>query len=171
MSDDKGIMRYEAMLPADFDGVFRFTNPSEEDFAGRWGGKEYIFPAMSTSPMIVPEHSPLEVQHIRKKFAKDLAEREFFKSKSYKMFQKQERNSDGSPRLNSIHQAGTYSLVDLAPYIQQCLEPLPHAQAVVKEAPRVILEDKLSRNEEGNLNTEAIDKRASLRKKALEANA
>lgn len=168
MNDDS-IMKYDSVLPADFDGVFRFTNPSDEGFIGRWGSRDYVFQAQTTSPMIMPEHSPLEIQQIRKKFARDLAEREFFKSDKYSTFYRQEKNPDGSPRLNSIHQAGTYSLDDLAPYIQRCLEPLPISKAIVQEAARVRLEDTLTRNESGDLNTEAIDKRTSLRKKALEA--
>jgi hypothetical protein len=168
--DDKSIMRYESVLPPDFDGVFRFTNWSDEDFVGVWGGKEYRFPAFSTSPMIIPEHSPIEIQHIRKKFAKNLAEREFYKSKEYATrYIAQERNPDGTPRLNSIHQAGTYSIDQLSPFIQRCLEPLEITHAVVTEAPKERIEDKLTRNDEGELNTEAIDKKASLRNKALTA--
>ena len=167
--DDKSIMKYEAVLPADFDGVFRFTNPTEEDFVGKWGGKEYHFPAMSTCPMIIPEHSPLEIQHIRKKFARDLAEREFYRSDKYSSFKAQERNPDTSPRLNSIHQAATYSIDDLTPFIQKCLEPLPVSKVIVQEVAKERMEDKLSRNEDGELNTEAIDRRSSLRKKALES--
>ena len=86
MQDDKSIMKYETVLPPDFDGVFRFTNWTKEDFVGIWGSKEYHLPALSTSPMVIPDHSPLEIQHIRKKFAKDLAEREFYKSAKYKAF-------------------------------------------------------------------------------------
>jgi len=66
-------MKYETTLPEDFDGVFRFNNWSNADFVGGWGGKKYIFAAETTSPMVIPEHSPLEIQYIRKKFAKDLA--------------------------------------------------------------------------------------------------
>lgn len=160
-------MKHETMLPEDFDGVFRFTNWTKEDFVGKWGGREYRFPAQSTSPMVIPEHSPIEIQHIRKKFAKDLAEREFFNSKNYDTLKGQERNPDGSVRLNSIHQAGTYNLDMLTSYIQKCLEPLPVAKAIVVEAQKERLEDKLSRNEDGEFNTEAIDKKASLKEKAL----
>lgn len=161
----------ESSLPADFDGVFRFTNWSNEEFVGMWGSKEYHFPANSTSPIVIPEHSPLEVQHIRKKFAKDLAEREFFKSTNYAKFKSQETNNDGSPRLNSIHQAGQYSTAELAKLIQRCLEPLPVSRATVTEAPKEKVEDKLSRDEDGQLRTEAIDKKTSLRDKALNAKA
>lgn len=169
MVDDKNIMKYETILPEDFNGVFQFTNWSEEDFTGKWGGREYTFPKLSTSPMIIPEHSPLEIQNIRKKLAKDLAEREFFKSKEYARFKAQETNADGTPRLNSIHMAGTYSLDSLAPYIQRCLEPLPVSKAFVAEAPKPKLEDALSKDDEGNLRTQVVDSKTSLREKALRA--
>lgn len=163
------IMKYESALPADFDGVFRFTNWSSEEFVGKWGGKEYHFEALKTSPIVMPEFSPLEIQNIRKKFAKDLAEREFFRSTQYGKFQAQERNNDGSARLNSIHSAGTYSMTDLTPFIKKCLEPLPIAQALVRDTPKAKIEDTLSRNDEGELNTTAIDSKTSLRQKALQA--
>jgi len=167
MNEDN-IMKYEPILPEDFDGVFKFTNWTEEDFVGKWGSKEYKFPALATSPMIIPDHSPIEIQHIRKKFAKDLAEREFFKSQQYSSLHKQERNSDGSPRLNSIQQAGTYSIETLTPFIQKCLEPLQNARAIVTEAPKQNIEDVMSRNEKGEINTTAIDSKTSLRDKALQ---
>ncbi len=160
-------MKYENVLPEDFDGVFRFTNWTNHDFIGKWGGKEYLFPSETTSPMVIPDQSPLEIQYIRKKFAKDLAEQEFFKSAAYSKFMAQERNPDGTPRLNSIHQGGTYSLDELTVYIQKCLEPLPISKAIVTETVKENIEDKLTRNDDGVLNTEAIDKKTSLRAKAL----
>lgn len=153
MLDEKSIMKYDTILPEDFTGVFHFTNSSDEDFTGVWGGKEYLFPAMTTSPMVIPEHSPLEVQYIRKKFAKDLAEREFYNSDSYKKLMAQERNSDGSVRLNGIHSAGTYSLDQLTQYIQKCLEPLPLSKALVTEIQKPHIEDFLSKNDAGEFNT------------------
>ena len=165
--NEENIMKYESVLPEDFDGVFRFTNPTDEDFIGKWGGKEYRYPAQTTSPMIIPEHSPLEIQNIRKKFAKDLAEQQFFKSKGYAHYLKQEKNDDGTPRLNSIHQSATYNLSDLTPFIQQCLKPLPVSKALVTEMTKDKLEDKLSRDEEGALNTSVVDKKTSLREKAF----
>lgn len=162
-------MQVERVLPADFDGTFRFTNWTDEAFVGVWGGKQYHYPGKTTSPIVMTDQTPLEIQQIRKKFAKDLAEREFFKGQAYNRLHAQERNNDGSPRLNSIQQAGTYSLEDLSPFIQRCLEPLTVASAKVTDAPKESIESKLSRNESGELNTEVIDKKTSLRKKALEA--
>lgn len=162
-------MKYETTLPEDFEGVFHFTNWSTEEFVGKWGGKQYRFPAETTSPMIIPEHSPLEIQHIRKKFAKDLAEREFYKTENYTRLLAQERNSDGSPRASGIHVAGSYSIDQLTPYIQKCLEPLPVSKAIVEPEKKEPLENKLSRNEDGELNTAAIGLKDNLRKKAQEA--
>jgi hypothetical protein len=164
---EKNIMSYESTLPENFDGVFRFTNWTDEDFIGKWGSKEYRFPAKTTSPMIIPNQTPLEIQQIRKKFALDLAQKVFGNTDTYQRLIAQERNPDGSPRLNSINQAGTYSLDELAPYIQRCLEPLPAARAEVRDAEIEPLENKLTRNDSGELNTEAIDKKLSLRERAL----
>lgn len=167
MNDDS-VMKFETVLPADFDGIFRFTNPSDEDFVAVWNKREYLFPAKSTTPMVIPEHSPLEIQHIRKKFAKDLAEREFFRSKGYKVLSGQE-GKPGNRTMNSLHQAATYNLSDLTPFIQQCLIPLKNAEMRSKPVDSVPLEDRLSRNDDGRLNTEAIDQKMSLRQKALES--
>lgn len=168
MQKDKNVMSFEPVLPPDFDGIFRFTNASDEDFIGQWGKKDYLFPAQATTPMIMPDHSPLEIQNIRKKFAKDWAEREFYKSKGYKVLAGQE-GKPGNRTLNSIHQAAGYTLSDLEPYIQQCLKPLKEAQIRARPTAAVPLEDKLSKTEDGELRTEAIDQKTSLRQKALNA--
>lgn len=165
----ENIMEYKSVLPENFDGVFRFTNWTDEDFVAKWGSKEYRFPARSTSPMLILNATALEIQQIRKKFAKNLAEREFSKSQEYARLMKQEVNADGTPRLNSIHQAGSYTIETLTPYIQKCLEPLEPAKAIVSDAPIEPLENKLTRNENGELNSIVVDKKTSLRKKALEA--
>jgi hypothetical protein len=173
MADD--IMKYETTLPNDFTGVFYFTNPSDEEFVATWNSKQYHFPAQSTSPMIMPDHSPLEIQHIRKKFARDLAEREFFKSPRYEQMRRAEGEKvDGVviPRLNSIHQGVPYSVGDLKPYIQACLKPLEQARAFITPAPRVKdMERVLSRDDNtGELNTVAVDKKLSLTQRALQGN-
>lgn len=162
-------MEFDTTLAKDFDGTFKFTNWTDEDFTAKWGGKEYTFPKNSRSPILIPDQSPLEIQNIRKKWAQKLAEREFEKTERFGQLKAQERNPDGSPRLNSIHQAGSYSLSDLAALIQRCLEPLPMKSASVVESKKISVEDKLTRNEEGELNTAVVDKKTSLRKKALEA--
>lgn len=167
MTED--IMKPDNVLPANFTGVFYFTNSwLDRDFTGTWGKKEYVFPANATSPMIIPEHSPLEIQQIRKKFAKDWAELDFFRnSEQYKRLLAQERTPEGVAKLNSIQQAGTYTLDDLKEGIQKCLKPLELKQAFVQEAHTQSTESKLTRNDEGELNTMAVDKKVSLKARAL----
>lgn len=158
---------FETTLPEDFDGTFKFTNRSKEDFTARWDNREYVFPAESTSPMIILNATPLEVQSIRKKFAREWAVIEFFKSKAGQAFEKQERNGDGTPKFNSIYQAVAYTDTDLKPFIQMCLEPLPQAKAKVQAVIQDPLEDRLSRDDDGQLRTQVVDKKTSLREKAL----
>ena len=161
------IMKYEPTLPADFDGVFRFTNWSDKEFIGVWNKMEYHFPPEATSPMIIPEHSPLEIQHIRKKFAKDLAEREYFRSKEYELIRAPE-GSLGNRTMSGIHTAATYSLDDLKENIQKCLKPLElkKASMTVKESNNI--ESTLSRNDDGELNTKALSGKESLKARAME---
>lgn len=161
------VMKYETTLPEDFDGVFKFTNPSDSEFIGVWAKKEYHFAPQSTSPLIIPEHSPLQIQHIRKKFAKDLAEREYFKSEHYEKLRKPEGEL-GNRTMSGIHTANPYSLDDLTPYIQQCLKPLEIKRAFVEAVKDMPMEDKLSKDEDGDLRTVAVDKKTSLRQRALE---
>lgn len=163
---EESIMKYETVLPENFDGVFRFTNWTDEEFVGKWGNKEYHFAPNATSPMIIPEHSPLEIQHIRKKFAKDLSEREFYKSKKYEIFRKPE-GTLGNRTMSGIHTASTYTIDDLAEGIQKCLTPLEMKKAFVQNVETIPLEQKLSKDDDGNINTQAIDKKASLRDRAL----
>jgi hypothetical protein len=131
-----------------------------------WNKKEYLFPAQSTVPMIMTEHSPIEIQHIRKHFAKKLAEREFFKGEAYRVKAGQE-GTPGNRTMSGIHQAATYNLDELAPLIQKCLLPLKDAKLTSKPVITAPIEDKLSRDDDGRLNSEAIDGKASLKAKAL----
>jgi len=165
MQKEKTIMSYESVLPPDFNGTFPFSNPSDEDFIGIWDSKEYLFPAKSTVAIVIPTETPLNVQQIRKKFAKDLAEREWFKSKGYKGLAAQE-GKPGNRTFSGIHQAATYTIKDLEPYIAKCLEPLPVSKLVAKEVDRPNIEDKLHRKDDGSLLTEPITQGTSLRDKA-----
>lgn len=149
----EGVMKYETVLPEDFTGVFHFTNWSEEDFTGKWNSVDYVFPALTTSPMIMP-FSPLEIQNIRKKFAKDLAEREYFKSKSYESLRKIE-GKDGE-RTITFSQARTYSMNELSPFIQKALAPLPISKAVASANKVRDTETELHRDEKGKLSTAAV---------------
>jgi len=167
METKETIMSYESVLPEKFDGTFKFSNPTEKDFIGVWDKEEYLFPAGKTVPMIMPAHSPLEIQHIRKKFAKDLAEREFYNSKSYKDKADQE-GSSGNRTMTGIHQAATYSLEDLTPFIQKCLQPLDMADMTSQPRQGQTVESKLHKDDDGSFVTSAIDKKTSLKAKALE---
>lgn len=110
------------VLPDDFDGIFRFTNWTNKEFVAKWDSKEYTFPANRTIPLIIQTATPVEIQSIRKKFAKELAIEVFYKSDKFKAM---DNPSQGKrPPL--------YTDEDLAQYIQKCLEPLPIAKAKVK---------------------------------------
>ena len=107
--------------PADFDGVFRFTNATQEDFTALWNNKEYLFPKTSTCPMIIEGETLESIQEIRKRFAMKLAQREYFKTKGFQKI----ANGNGKSVLSSINAE------ELQKYIDQCLEPLPVASVVV----------------------------------------
>lgn len=161
MFNENNIMRVETTLPDGFDGNFYFTNSwDSEDFVGKWGGREYVYPAHTTSKMVMPEFTPLEVQQIRKKFAKDWAEQTFFKGKGYEHLRLREGIKDEmgmiTPRGYGMSHAGTYSIDDLTPYIQMCLVPLQMSQTIVRQPLTVRLEEKLTKNEDGEINTGAV---------------
>lgn len=108
------------------EGVFYFTNPGKEDWTALWNNKEYTFPAKSTSPMIIANEPPENVQHIRKMFAKRYAQHVFHQSAKYKKLVK-----DGG------YKPATYVEDDeLRAIIQSCLIPLPKGHMAVKELPR-----------------------------------
>lgn len=128
----------------EFDGIFRFTNATDEDFSVTWNSIEYTFPKQTTAPMIIPGETPEGIQNIRKLFAKKLAEREFFKSSEYS-------------RLVDLGKGSgmTYDEKILEAMIQKCLEPLPLAKASTRIIPKQdesVFEDKI----------EAVDANESL---------
>lgn len=137
----------ESILPVDFDGIFRFTNFTDKEFKAKWGNIEYTFPPLKTTPMIISNATPEEVQHIRKKFARELAILEFYKTP--KFIGMNASNPGGTPAL--------YTDSDLAQFIQRCLEPLPIAQAKVKKLPSQDETTFAAKDEEGNLVTEVLD--------------
>lgn len=150
------------MLPENFDGIVRFTNWSDEDFTGKWNSKEYLFKANTTSPLFMVDQSPLELLNICKKFALDLAIREWGKSQWYADNLKRERNADGSPRGYGMQGAATYSIDQLAPLIQKGLYVYAASKAQVTEALRPNIEDKLHTDDEGRTVTKAVEKNASM---------
>lgn len=163
MEQKQNVMERVKMLPENFDGIVRFTNWSDEDFVGKWNSKEYSFKANTTSPLFMMDQTPLEMLNICKKFALDLAIREWGKSQWTTDNLKRERNADGSPRFQGMGGAATYSIDQLAPLIQKGLYIYTESKAKVQEALRPKLEDKLSKDEEGRMNTKAVKKGASMR--------
>jgi len=109
----------------EFDGVFKFTNATTEDFAVLWNNKEYVYPAGTSCPMVIANETLENIQEIRKKFAYKLAVREFYKGKMYKDMSKM---GNGLPP--------TFDEKVLQPWIDQCLTPLPPSYAKIKELPK-----------------------------------
>ena len=114
----------EKVLDSDFDGVFRFSNNSDEDFVFLWNNVEYKFPAKTRSPMIIRNESPENVQEIRKKAAFKWAEKQWYKGDEYKRMSKM---GAGLPPTRDDKV--------LEPLIQMCLSPLPVAKATITEKP------------------------------------
>lgn len=138
-------------LPNDFDGVFRFTNFTDKEFKAKWGNVEYTFPPKSRTPIIIPTATPVEIQNIRKKFARELATLEWYKTPKF-------------VGMNNIQPGGTpalYTDADLAPFIQRCLEPLPEAKATVKVLPTDD-ESKFRKDRKGKNVTKVLDEDESL---------
>lgn len=139
------------ILPEDFDGVFKFTNWTDEEFIAKWDKIEYTFQANKTSPMIM-NFTPAEIQNIRKKFARELAIREFYKSDKFKAMNA--HVPGGTPAL--------YTDSDLVTFVQKCLVPLPVAPAKAKVVKGKNLEDVNKTDDDGQLITTILDKKKSL---------
>lgn len=122
------------MTTEEFDGVFRFTNNSDEEFKVLWNNKEYTFAPKSRSPILISNESAENIQAIRKKWAYKWAEREWFKTEQYKKL-----NSMGNG-LPPVRQEA-----DLEPLIQMCLEPLPITMAKIEDKPRKEVKGKATR--------------------------
>lgn len=138
------------VLPEDFDGVFRFTNWTKADFTAKWDGVSYTYPAEKSSPMLIPNATPEQIQFIRKKFAKELAIEQFYTTKKFK--QMDNVPAGGTPAL--------YTDSDLAEFTQKCLEPLPIASAKTKVIPKDDI--SLRTDDEGHPVTQILDKKKSL---------
>lgn len=119
----------------DFDGVFRFTNATTEDFTTLWNNKEYTFLAGTCSPIIIPDETPYSVESIRKKWAYKLAVREFQKSKEF-----------GKYDVTDKIKPATYNDNVLQPWIDECLKPLPIARAEVKPLAQKTIQTKASKS-------------------------
>lgn len=112
----------EVKFSDEFDGVFRFSNNSDEPFTVLWNNKEYTFAPHTRSPMIIPGESLENIQNIRKKWAYKWAEKEWYKSEQYLKMKEQ---GQGKPPIRQDK--------DLEPLIQMCLDPLPIVKAEVKD--------------------------------------
>jgi len=134
-------MNENIQFPENFDGRFYFTNSSDEDFSARWNGIIYTFPALKTSPLIIPSESAENIQSIRKKFAREWAEREFYKGAKYKSMQIPVGQGE------SMQTALTYTPSDIEPLVQKCLEPLEIAQVTMQAEPKKKV--KLRTDDEG----------------------
>ncbi len=147
-------MNPETVLPRDFDGVFRFTNWTEKEFTARWGGIEYTFPPLKQTPIIISNATPLEIQNIRKKFAKELAEREIMNTDRIKEMNEKNKTA------GRVQSALTYAPGDLEPFVQRCLEPLPVGKAetkkVVKEEFKPIATKVLKSKLSGDLDEDSL---------------
>lgn len=152
-------LKVDSSLPTDFDGTFRFTNFTDTDFVAKWDNVEYTFPAQKTTPIIMANFTPVEIQSIRKKFAKELAVQCFYGTAKFKAMD--DKTPGGSPAL--------YTDADLAPFIQRCLEPLPVGQVKAKVLPRDS-EARYRKDEDGEPISQPIDaksKRSLVKEKGL----
>lgn len=112
-------MHYE--IPEEFTGVFNFTNWTDKERTFLWNNKEYTFPAESTVPLIIMGEPLENIQEIRKKFAKRLAESVFYESKEY---QRMSKMGNGLPP--------TFDEKILETDIEKCLIPMQNARARIK---------------------------------------
>lgn len=115
----------DEIMNLDFDGVFRFTNDSDEDFVALWNNKEYLFPAHKTVKLVMGDETLENIQEIRKRFAYRWAVREFYKGKEYL---KMSKMGNGLPP--------TFDEKILEPMIERCLTPLPEETLKVKTKAR-----------------------------------
>lgn len=110
------------MNTSEFMGVFHFTNWTDEDYVHLWNNEEYTFPKESSVPMIMQKETSEAIQEIRKRFAYDLAVREFYKGSTYK---KMSKMGNGLPPI--------FDEKILEPMIQRCLEPLELKKATIRD--------------------------------------
>lgn len=122
----------------EFAGVFYFTNPTTKDRKYLWNNKEYVFPAESTVPLIIPSETLENIQEIRKRFAYRMAEERCFEGEKV-------MSKDGTTvvfdYMKAKEQGGgmppTFDPKILEPMIEECLKPLPIKRAVVAAAPKL----------------------------------
>lgn len=143
------------VLPVSFTGTFYFTNFTKDEFTAKWNNVAYMFPPLKTSPMLMNE-SPSVIQHIRKKFARELAIECYYQHRDFKALTKKNDGIGGGASHGAL-----YSEMDLAPFIQRCLEPLPAASVKTRVLPKDT-EDNYKKNAKGKNVTRVLDPDESL---------
>ncbi len=142
-------------LPEGFNGVFYFTNPTDTEFVSYWDSVRYTFPASKTVPLIIPNETPLGVQEIRKKFARELATLMFYNTDKYKL-------REGIAPAGSGKTPAIFTDADLKPYVQMCIEPLPLSQATTEKVELDQTEKKMRVDENGKRRTRVLKEGESL---------
>lgn len=116
----------------DFSGVFYFTNPTKVERKYLWNNREYVFPAESTVPLIIPTETLENIQEIRKRFAYRMAEERLYEGEVTKSgfdYLKAKEMGRGMPP--------TFDPKILEPFIEQCLKPLPIKRAEIKQGKKL----------------------------------
>lgn len=116
----------------DFSGVFMFTNPTKKDRKYLWNNKEYMFPAESTVPLIIPSETLENIQEIRKRFAFRMAEERLYEgevAESGFNYKKAKEMGGGLPP--------TFDQKILEPWIHECLKPLPIKRASIQAGKKI----------------------------------
>jgi len=116
----------------EFSGVFMFTNPTKKERKYLWNNKEYIFPAESTVPLIIPTETLENIQEIRKRFAFRMAEERVYEGEvtpSGYNYKKAKEMGNGMPP--------TFDQKILEPFIEECLKPLAVKRAAIKEGKKL----------------------------------
>lgn len=122
----------------DFSGVFMFTNPTKTERRRLWNNKEYVFPAESTVPLIIPTETLENIQEIRKRFAKDMALERLYEGETVYardgktvvfQYKKAKEMGNGLPP--------TFDEKILEPMIEECLKPLEIKRAEIKEGKKL----------------------------------
>lgn len=133
----------------EFQGVYYFTNPTSKERKYLWNNKEYIFPAESTVPLIIPSETLENIQEIRKRFAYRMAEERLFEGEKVKDgqgnvvfdYSKAKNMGQGLPP--------TYDSKILEPMIHECLKPLPIKKMDVREGNKLDDESKYKATRSG----------------------
>lgn len=109
-----------------------FTNPTNKERKYLWNNKEYIFPAESTVPLIIPTETLENIQEIRKRFAYRMAEERLYEG---------EKTEGGYDYMKTKEMGGgmppTFDVKILEPWIHECLKPLPIKRAEIKQAKKI----------------------------------